>query len=160
VYTSLQVISGLDFTYTIVGSSPSAELIQITVKDPRVKVTGFVEHLESVLQGHILAIIPFEGKFGFRSSIIELMFYGSPVLTTEDGVWGMGFQNGIDILLFNTSEQLVHSIEQSIKDPKQLASIALRAQNKVEQEFSFEATYQKLAKEIKQSYHEITGILT
>ena len=160
VYTSLQAISGLDFTYTIVGSSPSTELIQLTAKDPRAKVTGFVEHLESVLQGHTLAIIPFEGKFGFRSRIIELMYYGIPVLTKEDGVWGMGFKNGIDILLFKTSEQLVNSIDQAIKDPKQLACIALQAQYKVEQEFSFEATYQKLAKEIKQSYHEITGILT
>jgi glycosyltransferase involved in cell wall biosynthesis len=160
VYTSLLEINGLDFTYTIIGSNPSEDLYQIATKDPRVKVTGYVDQLESALQGHTLAIIPFEGKYGFRSRIIELMYYGVPVLTTEDGVWGMGFQSGIDILLFNSSDSLSLKIEQAIKDPEKLVRIALNAQNKVEQEFSFEATYQKLAKEIKQYNHETTGILS
>ena len=80
------------------------------------KVPGYVEDLSSILSDVDLAVIPFEGKYGFRSRLIELMYYGIPVLTTEDAIWGMGFTPGIDIFIFHPNENLGDKIMQLLND--------------------------------------------
>jgi len=75
--------------FWVVGNNPSADL-QASMTDDRVKVTGYVENIQSVLGTMTTVLCPFKGKFGFRSRIIEVMAVGTPVVASSDAVWGNG----------------------------------------------------------------------
>ena len=104
---------------------------------------GFVEDLSFAFQNIDLAVIPFEGKYGFRSRLIELMHYGIPVLTTNDAVWGMGFEHNLNIIIYK--DDLPFAIKNSLNDYNLRNRVAVNAKKKIEEEFTFETTYQKFA---------------
>jgi Glycosyltransferase len=135
--------------YKIIGSDPPKVLSDLAMKDPAVQVLGFVEDLAAALSDADLAVIPFEGKYGFRSRLIELMHFGVPVLTTRDAVWGMGFIEGTHLFIYEHGENLGEKIIQLLDDAVKRNQIALNAKSFIESEFTFEATYLKLSRELK-----------
>ena len=54
----------------LVGSNPSDDLRALQ-RDPRVRVTGFVDDVQSVLRTMTAVLCPWEGTWGFRSRLIE-----------------------------------------------------------------------------------------
>ena len=153
VYTALIKSSQFEnknFAYKIIGSNPPKVLSNLVLSNPAITLTGFVEDLSTVLSDVDLAVIPFEGKFGFRSRIIELMYFGIPVLTSPDAVWGMGFTAGVNIFNYNPGDDIANEIMRLLNDRDNRERVACNAKKYVEQEFTFEATYKNLSKELKQ----------
>ena len=138
-----------NLVYKIIGSGAPKVLTDLAVSNEWVKVPGYVEDLSSILSDVDLAVIPFEGKYGFRSRLIELMYYGIPVLTTEDAIWGMGFTPGIDIFIFHPNENLGDKIMQLLNDEPSRQMISTNAKTRVQNEFTFDATYRELSQELK-----------
>jgi glycosyltransferase involved in cell wall biosynthesis len=137
------------WNYKVIGSGPPKVLSDLAIQDPSVQVLGFVEDLGAALSDADLAVIPFEGKYGFRSRLIELMHYGVPVLTTRDAIWGMGFIEGTHLFIYENGENLGEKIMQLLSDPAKRNRVALNAKSFIETEFTFEATYLKLSRELK-----------
>ena len=131
--------------YTIIGSNPQKSLLDLADKVANVFVQGFVSDLSLAFNDVDLAVIPFTGKYGFRSRLIELMHYGIPILTTSDAVWGMGFQNNENIFIYEDDNDLPNVIVQLLNDNFTRNRIALNAKNKIDKELTFENTYQKLS---------------
>lgn len=134
--------------YRVVGSNPPSRLKDLIKVDPRIIVTGFVNDLSDVFSGITLAIIPFWGKFGFRSRIIELMFYHIPVLTTSESVWGMGFTPDKEIFLFEDYKEMKLKAETLIKNQSLLEDVSRAAKLKIENTYSFASTYELFARKL------------
>jgi glycosyltransferase involved in cell wall biosynthesis len=134
--------------YRVVGSNPTARLKDFIKVNPRISLTGFVNDLSCVFADVTLAIIPFWGKFGFRSRIIELMYYNIPVLTTSESVWGMGFTSDVDIFLFENYEEMKLKAERLIKNQNLLEDVSKAAKLKIENTYSYATTYELLAKRL------------
>ncbi|MEP6616503.1 MAG: glycosyltransferase family 4 protein [Ginsengibacter sp.] len=152
VYSALfesSTLAKLPLIYKILGSDPPRQLTDLSLANSSVKVPGFVEDLSTALSGVDLAVIPFEGKYGFRSRLIELMYYGIPVLTTRDAVWGMGFNSGTDIFIYEPGDNLQEIIIELLNDTDKRKLVSQNAKAKVEKEFTFETTYGKLSGELK-----------
>ncbi len=147
-------------TYKIIGSNPPKQLTDLSASNPRVSVVGYVENLADALSGADLAVIPFEGKFGFRSRLIELMYYGIPVLTTDDAVWGMGLTAGSNIFIYKQGENLDEKIIELLNNNSERNRIAGNAKTLVAQEFTFEATYTKLSQELKNLVNDTRSIFS
>ena len=77
----------------IIGSSPPINITNIPAIDDRVHVTGFVEDVKNILSTMSVVICPWEGVYGFRSRIIELMALGIPIVTSREAVEGMGMES-------------------------------------------------------------------
>ena len=78
------------------------------------------------------------------------MYYGIPVLTTEDAIWGMGFTPGVDIFIYHSHESLKDRIMKILNDEPGRKMISANAKLLVQKEFTFDATYRKLSRELKQ----------
>jgi glycosyltransferase involved in cell wall biosynthesis len=143
VIEAFNLVQGINVTLKIIGSNPPLFLKEIVDSNENVILLGFVEDISLEFKNVDLAVIPFEGKYGFRSRLIELMHFGVPVLTTNDAVWGMGFEHNLNIIIYK--DNLPFAIESSLNDCNLRNIVALNAKKKVEEEFTFESTYQKFA---------------
>jgi len=132
----------------IIGSNPPATIQALSKDDKRVTVTGFVERVQDVLRTISIVVIPWSGTYGFRSRIVEVMALGIPVITTPDAVYGMNLtpQEG---LFMETSEQAMgHRVLELLDDPQELHVLSQKARQQVERQYSFEASYYKMATEL------------
>lgn len=148
VMDALSSIKEVDVSLKIIGSNPPVFLKEKVDKNSNVTLLGFVEDLSFAFQNIDLAVIPFEGKYGFRSRLIELMHFGIPVLTTNDAVWGMGFEHNVNIIIYK--DNLPFAIKNSLNNYNLRNRVAVNAKKKIEEEFTFEKTYQKFAVDLSE----------
>ena len=112
---------------------------------------GFANQLAPAFTGVHLAIIPWQGRFGFRSRLIEIMAHGIPVLTSTDAVWGMGLQHEVHLLAVeNIYTAAMELVQQFYKHPAQLAPLAEAGYWVVQHQFSYVHTYQTWAQGLAQ----------
>jgi glycosyltransferase involved in cell wall biosynthesis len=141
------------FKLKIAGSGDSGFLKPL-FDESVTEVMGFVADLGAATTDVQLAVIPWQGKYGFRSRIIELMALGIPVLTTYDSVWGMGLTHGIQLLLVNDFEQEAAELLGRLQnDRRQLEAMAARAREFVEEVYSYENSYQSLGAALESLPH-------
>lgn len=124
----------------IVGSNPPASLKELE-RDPRVKVTGYVEHVQEILRTITAVLCPWSGTYGFRSRLVEVMALGVPVVASPDAVHGMGLVEGQGLLLGQGATDLAQHAVRLIQDPGFAAGQSRQARLQVEASFSFEASY-------------------
>lgn len=131
----------------IVGSNPPQTITELA-RDGRVQVTGFVDNVVEVLSTMSLVLCPWSGTYGFRSRLIEVMAVGVPVVTTHDAVFGMGFQNEVGVFTEDIARFSSRAL-QLLSNPEELNRQSIFARKQVESLFSYVATYEKMAKELK-----------
>jgi len=132
----------------IIGSDPSKNLIDLSLEDRRVKVTGFVEDLGWVMSNITMVVCPWTGRYGFRSRLIEVMALGVPLVSTPDAVYGMEFEEGRDLLLGSTNGELAENALLLIENPQMAQEQSQTARQKVEALYSVIGTYDRLASEL------------
>lgn len=130
--------------FWIIGSKPPENIVALTKEDERVTVTGFIDEVAPVLGQIDLVLCPWEGTYGFRSRLIEVMATGIPVLTTSDATKGMDLDHGKGILLNdNLSEWSAIAID-LLTTPGKAAVFGKSARTEVESKYSLKATYDHL----------------
>lgn len=129
----------------IVGSSPPEKILRIAEKDSRVKVTGFVNDIKSVLKTMSVIVCPWKGIYGFRSRFIEVMALGIPLVTTNDAVYGMELENNRGVLLEDTCTNISRTALRLLTDIKYSKEQSLLAHREVSRLYSLDNTYHKLA---------------
>lgn len=127
----------------IVGSRPPAHVRALA--GPRVRVTGFVEDAAAVLREATAVLCPWEGTYGFRSRLVEVMALGVPVCASPDAVYGMDLPHGRGLLLGDTDTALAGHVLRLIDDPAFARAQSAAARAQVEGRYGFDATYGYLA---------------
>lgn len=125
----------------LVGSNPPEHMLELGRQDPRVQVTGFVEDVAAVLRTLALVICPWQGRYGFRSRLVEVMALGVPVITTSDAVYGMRFVSDDGIWIRDTSAEMCRVAVELLADSPALRSQSQRAHKQIVEKFSYEKTY-------------------
>ncbi len=133
--------------YWIVGSKPPPE-VQALARDPRVKVTGFVERAQEVLKSFTVCLCPWEGTYGFRSRLVEIMAVGVPMVASPDAGDGMDFEHGRGIFFEPDDRRMTLTTLKLLEDPALAAAQSLAARAAVEEHYGFAATYGRLAREL------------
>jgi glycosyltransferase involved in cell wall biosynthesis len=134
----------------LVGSDPPAALFELTRREPRVRVTGFVEKVQEVLKTMTLLLCPWSGTYGFRSRLIEVLALGVPVVASAEAAYGMELSSGQGIFLVQSDAQLAQTCIDLLSDPALLRSQSRLARNQVQERFNFDATYGRLARDLNQ----------
>jgi glycosyltransferase involved in cell wall biosynthesis len=127
----------------LIGSDPPDSLRDLT-SDHRVKVTGYVEHVQGILQTMSLVLCPWSGTYGFRSRLIEVMALGVPLVASYDAVSGMELENGRGVLLGRDDYELVEHVLNLLQDKNYSRHQSGLARQQVEQLYSIDNTYGKL----------------
>ena len=128
--------------FWLIGNHPADALLQRAKTDSRIKITGYVEKVQKVIAKMGVILCPWEGVFGFRSRIIEVMAIGVPLVVSYDAIAGMGIAEG-GIEVGRTNDELANHVL-GLLDNKGLAcQLSLNARSDVEKNYSFEDTYLK-----------------
>lgn len=132
--------------FWILGGKPSTAIAALR-SDPRVRIPGFVGDIAPILGNLGVVVCPFSGRYGFRSRVIEVMATGTPVVATSDAIHGMGLREG-SLALANSDEEMVDACARVLSSPGFALQLSATARTVVEDRFSFEATYGRLASDL------------
>ena len=144
------VSQGLAVQYKIVGSNPPSNFVQ-HFDEKIVTIIGFSSRLTDAFAGVSLAIIPWQGKYGFRSRLIELSACGVPIFTASDAVWGMGYEHGKTAFVFDDMDGHAYDSFVSLYDKSDtLARVSQQAKQFVNAQYAYQNTYVAFSQKLKQ----------
>lgn len=96
-------------------------------------------------------IAPLEGPGGTRLKILGAMAAGVPVVTTKVGIEGIDAQDGKEVLIAESWEEMAEKVISLIKDKKLNDKIVNSARKLVEEKYS----YKSIAKILDKIYQEV-----
>jgi glycosyltransferase involved in cell wall biosynthesis len=131
----------------LIGGNPPQSILDLA-RDPRVRVTGYVERVQDVLKTMRAVICPWSGTFGFRSRLIEVMALGVPVVASSDAVYGMLMEQGRGLFLADTDREMADAALPLLMSREFAEGQSKLARRQVEEKFSFDATYGRLADQL------------
>jgi glycosyltransferase involved in cell wall biosynthesis len=133
--------------FWIVGANPPEE-IRALARDGRIHVTGRLDDPADALGGLVAVLCPWEGTYGFRSRLIEVMSTGVPVVASPDAVYGMRMEEGQGLLLAPSDAVMAAHACALLDNASYAEEQSRRARRQASERYSFEATYGKLAGDV------------
>ena len=115
-------------------------------ENENIKVLGFVENADEVMGQCRLAIVPLSAGGGMRVKILNYLAAGMPVVSTSIGAEGINVKHGEHILIADTAEQFVRSVEQLLTDDQLRETLARNGRQLIEKEYAWESIVGKTLK--------------
>jgi polysaccharide biosynthesis protein PslH len=98
-----------DLDFIIVGRNPGASIRALASE--RIQVTGTVADVRPYYAHAAAVVVPLHVGGGTRLKILEAMAAGVPVISTALGAEGIECQDGTDLLIADTAEQMIESVD-------------------------------------------------
>jgi glycosyltransferase involved in cell wall biosynthesis len=133
--------------FWIIGVGPPAS-IRALASNPLIKVTGFVKDLAPLMATMSVVLCPFDGAYGFRSRMVEVLAVGVPSVCTPSAVAGMELVERRAVLTAETGEALAVQTLRLLENPVISENLSRHGRRTVEELFSYRNTYQRLALEM------------
>jgi len=140
-----------NFSYQIafVGRDPTDRMRKASA-DPSIIVTGMVDDMMPYWAAADIVIVPLLQGGGTRLKILEAFASGKPVVSTTKGAEGIEATNRKEILLAQSTQELVDLVTELSNNPKLQQSLAENALSLVKLKYSREAVGKKMKSYIKE----------
>jgi glycosyltransferase involved in cell wall biosynthesis len=119
----------------VIGHCPEAVRAELG-SSPSVDLLGYVDDLASELAGARAFVAPIPPGTGVKTKVLEAMAAGLPVVSTPDGVTGIGVVPGEHCLVGSTPTELAEGIARLVADPEAAARIGAAGRSIVAERFS------------------------
>lgn len=126
-----------NYCLRIIGNWSRSTRDKICEQYPNVEFTGFVDNLADVLTNTVM-IVPIRVGSGIRMKILEAGAFGIPVISTSVGAEGLPVVSGENILLVDSSEELVSAIHK-MENPDMRRNLSRKLQNTIREKYSVNA---------------------
>lgn len=120
----------------IAGRNPTADVLSLA-QPPQVTVTGFVPDLRPVLAGAAVFLCPLREGAGMKNKVLEAMAMGKAIVSTTEGVNGIGGTAGVEYLVADTPEDFARTVVSLLQDPVRSQALGRAARAHVERRFSW-----------------------
>ncbi|MGE0027962.1 MAG: glycosyltransferase family 4 protein [Thermoleophilia bacterium] len=107
-----------------------------------------VPDMRDVLAETHVVLVPLLSGGGTRLKILEAFAAGRPVVTTSLGVEGIDAENGRDVVIADTAEELVTAAGVLLNDPERRRAVGAAARRLVEREYDWRAIGPRLAADL------------
>jgi glycosyltransferase involved in cell wall biosynthesis len=105
--------------------------------DPRIEFQGYVPDLTEV-QGRSAAFLaPLRAGGGSKLKVLEAMAASLPLVTTPEGLTGLGVQAGVHARVASEPEDLARAIVETLTQPDQARAMGLAARAHVTEHFDW-----------------------
>lgn len=98
-----------DLRVLVAGGGASRNLRRLMARDNRVTHLGFVPDLTEVYRCADAAIVPLRAGGGTRIKILEALSWRVPVVATPEAVEGLDLSDGVQVLLGDSADALLHA---------------------------------------------------
>jgi glycosyltransferase involved in cell wall biosynthesis len=123
--------------FVIAGAEPSKYVLELASK-PNIKVLGYVEDLNYVLNRYQIFIAPLRFAAGVQNKVLEAMAAGKPVVTTKIVNEGIGASEEEEILVAEASDEWIKQISRLFQDVELRERVGLSGSNFVRNKFSWD----------------------
>ncbi|MDE3184120.1 MAG: glycosyltransferase family 4 protein [Bacteroidota bacterium] len=107
------------------------------LNDEDLLFTGLVEDVKPFYNQSAISIVPLKTGSGTRLKILEAMSYGVPVVSTSQGAEGIGYTDGVDIIIADEEKLFAQQIIHLLKDKEQRLLIQKNARQLVERKYDW-----------------------
>lgn len=122
----------------VVGKNPPAWLRELSQRDPRVHVPGFVDDVRPYFQRATIFVCPITDGGGTRLKILDALAMGMPIVSTTFAASGLDLHDGAHLLIADTPEAMIEQIIRLLGDNVLRQQLALEAVNVVRQTYSWD----------------------
>lgn len=133
------------FTFQVIGTWKSKHIKELQSLCPEMELTGFVEDLNSFLNGSIF-LVPIRIGSGMRMKILDGIIAKAPIITTSKGVEGMDFANQKECFIRDSAKDFADAIIRLVKDTVLQRNIALQAHQKLYSTYNIDNMLEKRMK--------------
>lgn len=124
-------------TLNITGSTNSVDSLAL-LKDPGVRLTGFVEDIQAEVTSATVCVVPIRQGGGTRLKILEAMALGTPIVTTSKGAEGLDVIPNRHLLVANDSATFATHVINIMANPGLREKLAVNARNLVQERYDWE----------------------
>jgi glycosyltransferase involved in cell wall biosynthesis len=132
---------------TICGANPSKVIQKLNQND--FEVTGWVEDIKRVYLKSKIFIAPMFSGTGMQNKILEAMALGIPCITTTLANNAILAKPNEEILIANTKEEFISSINLCLNDKDLYSKLAKNSQNFILENYNWKKINQNLSEIIK-----------
>jgi len=122
----------------VVGKNPPAWLRELSQRDSRVHVPGFVEDVRPYFRKATIFVCPITDGGGTRLKIIDALAMGMPIVSTTFAASGLDLRPGTHLILADTPETMIEQIVRLLNDRALRQQLAQGARSVVRQTYSWE----------------------
>jgi len=133
-----------DLQLQIVGSRPPRSVQQLDGRD-HIRVIGSVPDVRPYLGGAWVALSPLRVRAGIQFKILEAMAMGVPVVATRICCPGLGVEPGKHLLVADTREEFVASVELLLRDDHRRNALISAGREYVETHHDWEYCVRQLS---------------
>ena len=129
----------------VVGKNPPAWLRELSLKDPRVHVPGFVDDVRPYFRKATIFVCPITDGGGTRLKILDALAMGMPVVSTTFAASGLSLSHGKHVLLADTSADFVSAIMQLLTSQSLREDLSMAGREFVSSTYSWEVIGKSLS---------------
>jgi sugar transferase (PEP-CTERM/EpsH1 system associated) len=129
--------------FCIAGMNPTEKIKKLQLKEG-IEVTGFVDDIKPYFDKTNIFIAPFKIARGVQNKVLQAFACGLPVIASSMGAEGIRYNVEQDILLADTPEQFINSIEQLTSNEGCYEHISNNALKNITNHYSWDSILQPL----------------
>lgn len=107
--------------------------------DPRIEWRGYVDSLPTVQSQCAVFMAPLRFGGGSKLKVLEALAAGMPVVSTTEGLSGLGVQAGEQALVADEAQAMAHAVAELLHEPPRAAQLGLQARAHVAARFDWQA---------------------
>ena len=147
--------------HVIAGSRPEyflqryADRVQLDVNQPRIELEAFVADVRPAYRRATVVVAPLLASAGTNIKIMEAMAMGKAIVSTPAGINGLSeLENGRDVIVVNSGEEMAYAIAGLFDDPDTRRSIEQQARKTAVEKYDWTV----IAREQKRLYETLLTI--
>ncbi|WP_316634131.1 glycosyltransferase family 4 protein [uncultured Flavobacterium sp.] len=138
--------SNPEISISIIGSNPPESIIKLN--SDKFRIVGYVEEVSSYFLNSRIFVAPLRYGAGIKGKIGQSLEFGLPLVTTNIGAEGFNFQENSNIIVGNSTEEIVKNILLLYQNEEVWSKVSADSK-KVIEPFSTYETEQKVLSLIK-----------
>lgn len=133
----------------IAGRFPTPEIE--SMRSDKIEIADNIDDIRQAYQSSDVLLTPIYGPGGTRYKILEAMASGLPVVTTPQGIEGLGVTDGNEVLVRTTPKDLAYATVELLTNQKLYTRLADSANQLVRKYYN----WVKIANELDKLYEEV-----
>lgn len=124
--------------FLVTGGTGSVDIRELAAR-PNVTFTGYLPSVADVVRESTAMVVSLKSGGGTRLKILEAMALGTPVISTSKGAEGIDYQDGHNILIADTPQQMADAAQRVFTDAALRASLSKAGRELVEAKYDWNA---------------------